>query len=143
MKNVLILGFVAMSLFACKKEGCTDSIATNYDSKAKKSNNSCTYEKSIRFWYDSNSQSNMDLDAIQFLKVYVNGAFVGNLSVNMPFSPNCEDQEGSDLVIYSITENNSSDKIVNYEVKDDLDQSLFTGTCNLSAVNCSNLELVY
>lgn len=28
---------------SCKKEGCTDSAATNYDSEAKKDDQSCTY----------------------------------------------------------------------------------------------------
>ena len=29
--------------FSCGKEGCTDPLATNYDSNAKKDDNSCEY----------------------------------------------------------------------------------------------------
>jgi hypothetical protein len=46
MKNIKIVLMVAVvSLTACKKEGCTDEKALNYNSKAKKDDGSCTYEK--------------------------------------------------------------------------------------------------
>lgn len=35
---------LSIALFSCKKEGCTDPIATNYDEDAKKDDNSCEYE---------------------------------------------------------------------------------------------------
>ena len=34
---------MSISVFSCKKEGCTDSTATNYNSKAKKDNGTCLY----------------------------------------------------------------------------------------------------
>jgi hypothetical protein len=37
---ILLIIFVAIS---CKKEGCTDASATNYDSEAKKDDGSCQY----------------------------------------------------------------------------------------------------
>lgn len=45
MKKVLFLTLAASSLFlnSCKKEGCTDPAALNYNEKAKKDDGSCTY----------------------------------------------------------------------------------------------------
>ena len=51
MKNSRIFRYAAiavvtsltLSLTSCKKEGCTDDIATNFDSNAKKDNGSCIY----------------------------------------------------------------------------------------------------
>lgn len=37
------LAFVAVLATGCKKEGCTDSAANNYDSEAKKDDGTCTY----------------------------------------------------------------------------------------------------
>lgn len=37
------MAFVAVLATGCKKEGCTDSAATNYDSEAKKDDGSCSY----------------------------------------------------------------------------------------------------
>lgn len=43
-KSIFIaLSIGAIAFTSCKKEGCTDSTATNYSSKAKKDDGSCTY----------------------------------------------------------------------------------------------------
>jgi len=38
---------VILGLSACKKEGCTDALANNYDSKSKTDDGSCTYDVTI------------------------------------------------------------------------------------------------
>lgn len=43
MSKLVILTSVLIVLVSCKKEGCTDPIANNYKSSAKKDNGSCTY----------------------------------------------------------------------------------------------------
>ena len=51
MKKTLVLLSIAvigsMTLTACKKKGCTDSTAANYNSSAKKDDASCVYTPSI------------------------------------------------------------------------------------------------
>lgn len=48
MKNVLIVLLASAFLFgSCKKEGCTDSTALNFNEKAKKDDGSCTYATSV------------------------------------------------------------------------------------------------
>jgi len=47
MKNVFTLLFSTLLIaitFSCKKEGCTDETANNYDAEAKKDNGTCTYD---------------------------------------------------------------------------------------------------
>lgn len=46
IKNFLIPVVAVVALASCKKEGCTDPTALNYDSKAKKDNSSCQYDES-------------------------------------------------------------------------------------------------
>ena len=47
MRNlILIFSCVAMIVTSCKK-GCTDPLANNFDEKAKKENNSCTYTSQV------------------------------------------------------------------------------------------------
>jgi hypothetical protein len=43
MKNILILTSVILLSVSCKKEGCTDYTATNFNSAAQKDDGSCTY----------------------------------------------------------------------------------------------------
>lgn len=49
MKNLIFIALAASTLFlnSCKKEGCTDSKATNYNEKAKKDDGSCTYPPEV------------------------------------------------------------------------------------------------
>ena len=52
------------SLNSCKKEGCTDSTATNFDSKAKKNNGTCiyinpTYTVPTTYSFDRNGSSSI------------------------------------------------------------------------------------
>lgn len=42
---LLILSAFLTTLYSCKQKGCTDSNATNYDSKAKKDDGSCILEQ--------------------------------------------------------------------------------------------------
>src|SRR5690554_6970319 len=44
LKNILLVTAVAATLFSCKKEGCMDETAINYNSEAKNEDGSCKYE---------------------------------------------------------------------------------------------------
>ena len=49
--NIIIATFsLAMIFTACKKDGCTDPVATNYDKKANVENNSCIYGTGEGVW---------------------------------------------------------------------------------------------
>lgn len=41
--KVILIGLLALSSVACRKEGCTDPDATNYNEEAKKDDGSCNY----------------------------------------------------------------------------------------------------
>ncbi|NQY66282.1 MAG: hypothetical protein HRT72_00940 [Flavobacteriales bacterium] len=43
LKVILVLALVAMFYSSCKKEGCTDDLATNYCASCEKEDNSCNY----------------------------------------------------------------------------------------------------
>jgi hypothetical protein len=49
MKKLLFLLAIPMafSVTSCKKEGCTDPIASNYSDAAKKDDASCTYSEKL------------------------------------------------------------------------------------------------
>ncbi|MDX2359593.1 MAG: hypothetical protein QNK23_02225 [Crocinitomicaceae bacterium] len=64
MRIKLILPFIALCLIgtACKKKGCTDSLAENYNSSAEKDDNSCTYAST----YSTNFDFVHELDGSSF-----------------------------------------------------------------------------
>lgn len=64
MKHIHILmivgSFAVAGLTSCKKEGCTDKTANNYNSKAKKDDGTCTYDYAVPSNYqftDANGNS--------------------------------------------------------------------------------------
>lgn len=67
MKKIILFSIISSSLVFtnCKKKGCTDSSATNYDSEAKKDDNSCLFDSNdepkliIKLRFDS-TQTRLD-----------------------------------------------------------------------------------
>tara|TARA_B100000989_G_scaffold283471_1_gene249396 strand:+ start:1871 stop:2392 length:522 start_codon:yes stop_codon:yes gene_type:complete len=59
MKNYIFLLSIAFIFFSCQKEeGCTDEIATNFNSSAEEDNGTCNYSVSGGYWItQSSSQS--------------------------------------------------------------------------------------
>ena len=48
MKNTLVLMLSLLligTVVSCKKKGCTDQTANNFDAEAKKDNGTCTYDE--------------------------------------------------------------------------------------------------
>ncbi len=46
MKKHLVFGLIlGLGIVACKKKGCTDALAENYNVEAKKEDGSCTYQR--------------------------------------------------------------------------------------------------
>src|SRR5690606_16979703 len=57
-KNILFAGILVISLASCKKEGCMDENASNFNQDAKKDNGSCTYNAPSTYLFtDANGNS--------------------------------------------------------------------------------------
>jgi hypothetical protein len=58
---------------SCKKLGCTDENAVNFEKEAQKNDQSCTYEGSVGIWFDSLKYAEYANNGVQTLTYYVNG----------------------------------------------------------------------
>ena len=136
-----------VSLASCKKEGCTDNKAENYDSKAKKDCNCCTYkapavyEGRAVFWFKSYTAVYLAGDGVSSMSYYMNGEKFGSSASNLnrETPPKCG-QDSSVTVTRSLGESISKD--FEFQVKDDRTGHVYwDGTLNMTANSCQSKEL--
>jgi outer membrane lipoprotein SlyB len=140
-KLMLLLAIpVALSITGCKKEGCTKSYATNYSAEAKKDNGSCSYKEDVIFWVDLDGSQALQGAAISGITLYVDGALVGSSLSNVYWTgaPNC-DQQGNFKVAVDMGQNSS--KTINFELKDNNGNSLYSDSYIVYAGGCSVILL--
>jgi len=118
MKRGIILGalVLAVGLVSCKKEGCIDADATNYDEKAKVDNGSCTYQANFAVWFNQTTAENMAADGITELSFYIGGNAFGTLSVDdySTTLPDCTGNTGLSTVVDLGTDKKTYDLELKY-----------------------------
>jgi hypothetical protein len=142
MKNAILLttSIIGLMLISCKKEGCIDIDATNYDANAKKDNGTCTFEGSNVFWYDEDVADFLVSDDAVSLYYYVNDQLIGSSAAGVYWTsaPDCG-QDASITVTKSL--GNLKTQSFTYEVIDQTGWTYWSGTLNFNANTCITVEL--
>lgn len=143
--KMVLLGLVLFStvtFIGCKREGCTDCDAENYDSKAKKDDGTCQFEGEVVFWYDQTTADSLVYDGATALTYYVDGAVAGSsaASVYWTGAPSCG-QSGSVTVTKSL--GNVKNLSYTYSVKDQTGFTYWSGVINFTANTCTKTQLTW
>ena len=98
----LSAAIIGLTFASCKKYGCTDPEALNFEEKVRSNNLTCAYEGSILFWYDQITQDSLQqlYGQIRALEYYVNDVRIDSLELNNPQDkiPRCG---ASEIATYS------------------------------------------
>lgn len=132
---------IAGTIFtSCKKEGCIDGDATNFDAEADEDNGSCVYSGEVVFWYGEASSKFLVGDGAVTLTYYVDGKIVGSTAANVfdTKEPECG-QNGSITVSRDLGSAKSA--TASYSVKDQTDHEYYKGTVTFAANTCESWEL--
>lgn len=89
--HIATLFFVLVFTHGCKKKGCTNACAYNYESQAEKDDGSCVIKLPVvSFWSDGNSHGyiNISIDSNQNGKIDL-GEHFGTLAYGFNTTPFC------------------------------------------------------
>lgn len=131
---------VALSFASCKKYGCTDPDALNYEVKVRSNNLLCQYNGSILFWYDQIVKDSLDdLYAIKTLEYYVEDRRVDSLEFDNPLDnpPSC----GAGVPTYTTDSTTGDKRWVEYKIVTDFGLLLYDSTVQISANECLKIRL--
>lgn len=143
MKTSLLLltGLTFLTLFSCKKLGCSDIDAINYDSEVKPKNSSnCQYSGEVVFWHGQAVAEFLISDGATGLFYYVNGEMVGSASASTYWTgrPDCG-ANGSVTVTKELGA--VKNKTYSYSIIDQTGYEYASGVVNFTANTCQSVEL--
>ena len=133
-----------MTLTSCKKEGCINKDATNFDAEADEDNGSCKFEGKVVTWWSKNTSNEGQKDNVKSIKVYLDGVLTHDESINLYWTsaPDCG-QSGAFTKTFDM--GSSTSKSVSYRgvltFSDGTpDFTYWQGTISLDANSCYALE---
>jgi hypothetical protein len=145
MKKIIYASLASVlmltTLNACKKEGCTDSFATNYDEKADSDNGTCTYTGTVQFWYGKSASDWLDTVEVTSLAYYVDNQLIGSSAANVYFTgdPSCTQ---ANVVRKTMDLGLAKTKTVPYKVVDQNSDVIWSGNVTFDGTkSCINIQL--
>lgn len=147
MKAIWIfLALLLLSTTACKEDpiiGCTDERSIDYDLLATEDNGSCSYYGAVVFYNNLSTSQNLLDDEISSLKYYVNGGFEGSYISNLYWDPmpDCDSDSAVTIPMYGLGLNPTQN--FGYQVRDQDDNILETGSFLMTGNECTKIEFVY
>lgn len=141
--RVFFIILLTLLAFSCKKKGCVETAAINYNSEAEKDDGSCEFSGTAILWFNSVTATNMVNSSIPNIDLYINGVSIGSCSATQYSlnAPPCVTTEGLTGVA---SLGNEKAKVYTYQVKKSGTSTVLqTGNIELFASNCSWINFTY
>lgn len=112
MKNIILIVLatitVGVTMNSCKKKGCTNELAINYDDKAKKDDDSCEYGDTTRPVITINDPSK-DMYMLDMT----------TMTVRVPISVSISDNDGLHSVAIALTNTTAEEEVLHIHLHPD------------------------
>lgn len=147
MKNTFLLALISgcFLIISCKKDGCTDNLADNYDTEADNNDGSCKYTAGLVFYWDYDTWNyQLSPGGVLDLVFFVDGVNHGFMGADEYWSgsipPSCNELFWT--VNTSMSLGNNKSQTFNYSIKDlDTMTEVFGGTVTLTGGSCQTVKL--
>ena len=141
--RLLLAVLISLSIFSCKKKGCTDPAAVNYSEEAQKDDESCTYNGHVVFWFNSVTATNLVNASIPSVDFYIDGVSEGSVSMTQ-FSSSAPVCSGPDGFTATVDLGSSTSVSKTYSIKESGTSTIIqSGTISISNTPCKWVELTY
>ncbi|MCG8574834.1 MAG: hypothetical protein MI810_08125 [Flavobacteriales bacterium] len=143
-KTLLFIGLGLLTLASCKKKGCTDENAANYDVTAEKDDETCEYNATGVFYYDQDTYlATLVTPPINELSYYIDGVLIGTIgSDNSWTDSGLPDCSSTGLMQFTVSMGAQKQKLHNYEVRNAAtDAVVFSGSMVFVGGTCHAVEL--
>lgn len=141
MKKIILSAIVltALSTTSCKKKGCIDSEASNFDTEAKKDDGTCVYKGNVTWWIGQQESIGLNSNGITDLNIYVDDTLVGSQGSNIYFlsAPACGEPS---IVTKQFDMGTLKSKSINYQIIDENQTVHYTGLVNVKP-GCNLVEM--
>lgn len=139
MKIILFIVSFSLVVLSCKKEGCMNENATNYDAEVKKDDGSCHFEAKTSFWFSEGvSEFLVGPYEVTALTVYMDDVSVGTMDpADWKVGPDCN---GENFTVVTDL-GGFTGKKYSYSVRDNNGTQQFYGTVSLVGNDCKSVEL--
>ncbi|MFK8044695.1 MAG: hypothetical protein AB8B72_04320 [Crocinitomicaceae bacterium] len=138
----LTIALAGLSFASCKKYGCTDPDAINFEDKVRSDNLLCEYEGSILFWYDEIVRDSLlqVLGPIESLEYYVEYVRADSLEFDNELvePPVCGQPE---VATYTSTMKTGFQRWVRYQIYTNFDALIYDSVVQLQANQCMKIRL--
>jgi hypothetical protein len=81
--TVMLFALGSMTLSSCRKEGCTDIDATNFNEEADKDDGSCNYSENLIIWQDESTALTAVNLGITKYYFFIDGSMVGSANASI------------------------------------------------------------
>lgn len=144
MRNVFFVCFI-LALTGCKDpvSGCMNKNAENYNFSAEEDDGSCSFRGSAVIYHDVTTGQALVDNGVTNVKLYLDGVFWDSMSPNVGFNlaPSCDNLDAMLVSNYGI--GSAPSKTFQYQIKDQNNVVLSSGTFEIRGNECTTVRYEY
>jgi len=143
--RVIFFAFTILALASCKDPvpGCTNRNAENYNVAAEEDDGTCSFRGGAVFYHDTQTGQQLLNNGVTNVRLFVDGTFMDSMSPNVGFSfvPTCDNVDAMIMSNFGI--GNSPLKTFQYQIKDQDNNVLSSGTFEIRGNECTAVKYPY